>query len=56
MSCDRTNQVNDGLDNKQLCPARQNADRAMAETCPDPDTARRTRSGRSYSAPDRPDV
>ena len=26
----------------------------MAEACPDLDTARRTRSGRSYSAPDRP--
>ena len=52
MSRDMTNQVNDGPDNEELPPTRRNADRAMAETCPDPDTARRTRSGRSYSAPD----
>ena len=49
-----TNQVNNEPDNEQVRPTRRNADRAMAEACPDPDTARRTRSGRSYSAPDRP--
>ena len=50
-----TNQAKDGPEDEQPRPTRRNADRAMAEMCPDPDTARRTRSGQSYSAPERPD-
>ena len=45
MSRDMTNQVNDGPDNEQLRPTRRNANRAMAEACPDPEAARRTCSG-----------
>ena len=45
MSRDITNQVNDGPDNEQVRPTWQNADRAMAEACPNPDASRRTRSG-----------
>ena len=49
---DMNNQVNSEPDNEPVCPTRRNADRAMAEACPNPDASRRTRSGRPYSAPD----
>ena len=47
-------QGNIEADNEPVRSTRRNADQAMAESCPNPDSFRRTRSGRAYSAPDRP--
>ena len=54
MSHDMNTQVNSEPDNEPVRPTRRNADQAMAESCPNPDSSRRTRSGRAYSAPERP--
>ena len=35
-------------------PTRRRADQAISETCPNPDSVRRTRSGQIYSVPDPP--
>ena len=52
MAPDITNEANDGPEDVQPRPTRQNADRAMSETCPESDAARRTGSGQQYSAPE----
>ena len=45
MSHDMNNQVNSEPDNEPVRPTRRNADQAMAESCPNPDSSLRTRSG-----------
>ena len=47
-------QGNSEPDNEPVRSTRRNADQAMAESCPNPDSFRRTRLGRAYSAPERP--
>ena len=54
MSHDMNTQGNIEADNEPVRSTRRSADQAMAESCPNPDSFRRTRSGRAYSAPDRP--
>ena len=47
-------QGNSEPDNEPVRSSRRTADQDIAESCPNPDSIRRTRSGRTYSAPDRP--
>ena len=59
MSHDMNTQGNVGASNEEphnepIRPTRRRADQAISETCPNPDSARRTRSGRTYSVPDPP--
>ena len=54
MSHEMNTQGNSEPDNEPVRSTRRNADQAMAESCPNPDSFRRTRSGRAYSAPDPP--
>ena len=59
MSHDMNTQGNVGASNEEphnepVRPTRRSADQAISEACPNPDSARRTRSGRTYSVPDPP--